>query len=389
MSSPINAANSTLSSIREKVRKVTGKPSPSQISNDQIDFYINTFYLYDMPEQLRLFDLKTNYVFTTEPNVAVYDFPFEEFVSVEQPFYVDGYPINYHQDQTVFFSIWPKLNFQETVGTGDGATTAPALSNLVNVPVLQKCVTLTTQISGLTVSFIDNGEGAFLGNALTVTQVTTASPAVITTSFNHNLITGDSVFISGVEGTTAVNGGPFTVTVVTPTTFSIPINTMNTAYIAGGEVKVQRGSINYVTGALTMEWGGAPDAAEPIIARTYPYKASRPYDVLFFENQFNFRPVPDAAYKVEVEVYKFPTQLLSSAAQPQINQWWQYLAYGAALKIFADSGEMESHGQYYPLFNEQERLVLRKTLRQLTTQRVLTPFAEESMYPSGNYYPFY
>ena len=382
------SAVSTLAAIRDKVRKVTARPSTTQISDTEIDFYINTFYIYDLPEELRLFTLKTNYVFTTAPNTPVYDFPIETYTSVEQPIYVAGYQQVYHQDQFGFYSIWPKINFQETVGTGDG-TTSPTLSDLANTPVLQKCVTLSATISGEASAFIDDGEGNFLNSGIEITNVSTAATAQITTNSNHNLVNGDIAFISGVFGTVAVNGGPFVVTVVDTTNFTIPVSTLGTTYENGGIVQRQAGTVDYITGALTMDWGNPTDVATDIIAQTVPYQASRPTDILFFENKFTFRPVPDQVYKVEVEVFIIPTQLLASSQTPELNQWWQYLAYGAALKIFADSGELEEYAKYEVLFDKQERLALRRTLQQLKTQRVQTPFTEEQSSGFGNYFPLF
>jgi hypothetical protein len=63
----------TLASIRLKVRRLTGRPSTQSITDTQIDDYVNTFYLYDVPEELKLASLLTNFEFVAEPNVDVYD----------------------------------------------------------------------------------------------------------------------------------------------------------------------------------------------------------------------------------------------------------------------------------------------------------------------------
>jgi hypothetical protein len=63
---------SNLQAIQTKVRRLTRSPSESQISNDQINDYINTFILYDFPEHLRLFSLRTLLTFYTQPGVDVY-----------------------------------------------------------------------------------------------------------------------------------------------------------------------------------------------------------------------------------------------------------------------------------------------------------------------------
>ena len=64
---------STLATIRTKVRRLTGRPSPQQITDTQIDEYVNTFYQYDFPEHLRVFSNTSTFKFMTEANVAEYD----------------------------------------------------------------------------------------------------------------------------------------------------------------------------------------------------------------------------------------------------------------------------------------------------------------------------
>jgi hypothetical protein len=61
----------------------------------------------------------------------------------------------------------------------------------------------------------------------TIASSTSASPGVITTSAPHGLTTGDKVTIGGVAGAgaTVLNGADRTVTVVSPTTFTVGIAT--------------------------------------------------------------------------------------------------------------------------------------------------------------------
>ena len=79
----------------------------------------------------------------------------------------------------------------------------------------------------------------------TITGITQAAAAVVTTSTAHGLTTGDEVFISGVVGMTELNGRQFDVTVVSSTTFSLQTkdgfnvdSTGYTAYSSGGLVDI-------------------------------------------------------------------------------------------------------------------------------------------------------
>ena len=77
-----------------------------------------------------------------------------------------------------------------------------------------------------------------VGSTIGITGVTNANPGVITTNLNHGLTTGQSnVHIAGVVGMTGVNGGPYTVTVISPTTFSFGVNTTSSgSWTSGGVI---------------------------------------------------------------------------------------------------------------------------------------------------------
>ena len=49
----------TLADIRLKVRRVTKSPSANQITNAEIDDYVNDFYQQDFPAHLKTWNLKT------------------------------------------------------------------------------------------------------------------------------------------------------------------------------------------------------------------------------------------------------------------------------------------------------------------------------------------
>lgn len=78
---------------------------------------------------------------------------------------------------------------------------------------------------------------ALTGSVLAVTGITQANPAVVTTNLNHGYATGQVVNIAGVMGMTGVNNVPLTISVISPTTFSIGVNTLGSgAWISGGVV---------------------------------------------------------------------------------------------------------------------------------------------------------
>ena len=123
-----------LSMIQKKVRRLTRSLSASQLSDADLNEYINTFVLYDFPEHLRLFNLKQTFSFYTEPYVdtyetstdtssPLYDFK-NRYLTVHQPFYIAGKPANFYESRDLFYSIWPFWNsIQNINSTGNGANT--------------------------------------------------------------------------------------------------------------------------------------------------------------------------------------------------------------------------------------------------------------------------
>lgn len=324
---------STLANIRTKVRRLTGRPSGSQITDAQIDTYINDFFLYDLPNTVRLFDLHTNFEFMTEANVDQYDLrtmnilyngtsqpAIQVYTNIQPPAFIAGYESFWSQDEEQFFRVYPKLADIVTTITGDG-TPGPYSFTLDNTPILQNEVTVgAIDSTGATVQVVD-------------------SPS--------NRTTGTWVVIN-------------TATAVT-------------------------GSINYVSGSGTITFSNIIPSGNEITVTSVPYSAGRPQALLFYDNTITLRPVPDAPYKVAVKAFIIPTQLVNNTDNPEIYQWWQYLAYGAAKKIFEDSQDMGGVQAIMPAFKEQERLVLRKTIVQNTTQRTATIYSEQGQYTYGNF----
>lgn len=68
-----------------------------------------------------------------------------------------------------------------------------------------------------------------------VTTATNASPIVVTSSTNHNLVSGQLVTINGVTGNTNANG-TWPIIVISPTAFSLTGSTGNGTYVSGGNI---------------------------------------------------------------------------------------------------------------------------------------------------------
>lgn len=314
---------STLGDIRTKVRRLTGSPNSTQLTDTEIDEYVNTYYTYDMPQQLKLFNLKEEFEFYTQPNIDVYVFPRNEFRTVSPPLYIAGYESFWSQSEDQFYRIYPQLEFFEDVSSGDG-TVGPYTFTLTNVPFLR----------GYTAP----------GNDTIFSQV----------------------LVSGVDAT----GGT---QVARDDGLGGWIQEDGTALT---------GTVDYLTGAVTITFASAVTGT--INAQNIPYVAARPQAVLFFNDLFFLRPVPDTTYKVQMEVFRTPAQLISTSSEPLLNEWWQYLAYGGAKKILEDRLDTDGLQRILPFLDEQQRLVLRRTLVQQTVERTATIYTEQTQFPTNN-----
>lgn len=78
---------------------------------------------------------------------------------------------------------------------------------------------------------------ALSGSILAVAGVTNANPGVVTTTLNHGFVSGQQVTINGMVGMTPLNNVLLNITVLTPTTFSVGVDTTGYApYVSGGVV---------------------------------------------------------------------------------------------------------------------------------------------------------
>lgn len=93
----------------------------------------------------------------------------------------------------------------------------------------------TVDVNGI--STFTAGQMLQFGPTLSISGITKADPAVVTTTAAHNLRSGDVVMFQGLfqsstTGMPQINGIPFTVTVTGATTFTIPWNTNQSNYTA-------------------------------------------------------------------------------------------------------------------------------------------------------------
>lgn len=367
-----------LSRLRYTVRKLTGKfdetqlpsasPGPGLVSVNNppgIDDYINDYYLYDFPEDLRTLKIKEFYTFYTIPNVGTYNIP-QTIYQLEPPIYIDNYQFAWYQNPETFYRIWPELNFiDHAVDTTDGISTSYTFT-VTQTPIQQGTVVIGLQ---------PNVDGNPSPQLETFTDVDTP---ILLDQPTQIRFTNPGILTGNLGGT---------------------------------------GTVDYLTGIITINYLNPPPAALNINAHYHPYVASRPRDIMFFQQQLFIRPIPNDTYAVKLLAYFMPTAIISSATNaaqrplldaagnllgpfsgstgaltdvPQFNEWWQLLAYGASIKILIEEGDYDEASRLTAFFEQDKLRAQRKALKQLANQRIQTPYAEnQTGGPAWPIFPIY
>lgn len=395
--SAVAPADSTVSFIRTKIRRLTASSSESALTTAVIDQYINNFYNFDFPYAIKLDQTRSVYTFFTRPYIDRYPLDVNFNQGVRAPVYVEGIQGSFFKDRQQFYNLWPRFPTKFQEGTE----------------------TLTGIITGIS-------------QPTNPTQITSA---------NHNLSTGAVVTITGVVGMTELNGESFTITVIDSSTFSlngidnttfgayvsggtwistdqtfsftipgpflsrvvviggvdtfgnaitinddgngnlqyltqnpvvsIPVNTTNPAKPGMYNINTRNpglnnptniGVVDYVTGEMdfTLPSGVSLASGTLLTIWVSQYQTGRPYSLLYWNNEFTIRPVPKEIHKVEVETYLSPVQFMLSTDNPILNQWAQYIAYGASMEILRDRQDVAGVENLREGMMRQEALVLER-----------------------------
>lgn len=299
----MSAATWNLLNIRNKVRNLTGTPSTDQLTDNEINDYIDKYYVFTMPHELKEQIQNQPLQFKTLPGQDVYAFP-AAFLTNSPGAYADGFPLIFYQDPDVFYQDWPIQYAVDNIGTGDGLT-VNYTGGLLNPPLIRGSLF----ISDGTQTAQDDG----LGNLLI-----------------NNVISG---------------------------------------------------GINYITGAYTVTFPIPPVASATLLAKYQGYQGARPQGILFFNNVFTVRSVPDQVYQILMQGFVVPTSFFDpitgvyvDTRTPAQQEWGQLIAYGAALDILADRGDIDAQNSLFPSFKRFENVALGRTVQQFTIEQSVPRF---------------
>lgn len=339
----------TLSDIIAKVRRLTGTGNSFQLTDSQIIDYINSFYLYDFPSQFRGLKLKDKLTFNTIRGIDTYAFDAEHYTSVEMPCYCSKREIKLFTDPWAFFGV--NFNWQNTqnLTTADG-TAGPYAGNLQAVPIIRstsnnpitQTKTMPTGVfpAGYGSQFTQDANFGRVQNLLITTNVANGTTLNVTDDGAGNLI-GDCI----------------------------------------------SGTINYDTGAIAnLVFNALTTAGQTINVQYNPTQLSIPLSVMFFQNQFTLRPVPDKGYTIEMVAYRMPSQALLGSTDPgtpnltgvpELLEWWETLAFGAAKKVYEDRLDPDGVALMATALKERYDINLTRTCAQIGKSRVMTIYQDQ------------
>jgi len=342
-------ADTTYTFIEKKVRRLTASASESALTSADIQEAVNRFYSQDFPYAIKIDQQRSVYKFLTIPNVDRYPVDVNNLQGFRAPVYFEGIQGNFFKNRDQLYNLYPRYptQFQPVGGDGNKKNfTFNLFGNNVNPFPQANFGILSTQViiggidvNGNPIRVIDDG-GAVV-DALGIGSNTTTGQLLFIKQNN----VGNNVYLD------SANAQQPAIPPLSPLPIPSPASPLTPQYC---------GTVNYVTTQITLNLPVAPAAGTMLNVWAATYQVGRPYNLLFWNNELTIRPVPDNVYLCEVEVYQTPSQFMNVTDNPILNQWAQYIAYGAAAEILRDRQDMEGVENLQEGFKRQEALVLER-----------------------------
>ena len=433
----------TLANAVTKTRKLTGSSNSFQVTDSYIVQQMHSFYAYDLPAKFRSLKLKDVYTFTTNVGQDVYPFNSELYITVNQPCTCAKREIKLFHNPWSFYAA--NFNWQQftNFASGDGTTgsqtgtitnitnatnavvTAPNHGLVSGTTVILNNVAGMTEVNGnaYTIAVIDANDFSIGVNSTTFAAYTSggswySSPYNgFTTAFpfipsvnndpgpqnNRNLffpqsrvqnilITANVIGANGVGQTQNVtDDGEGNLIQIFQTSNSGNQEygwTYYRQYASSTPTQPGNATINYQTGEIAgLTFAEPIPEGTPIQIQYNPKQFSIPLAIMFYQNQFTLCPTPDKGYTVELTCYRQPIQALLAAdmaGNPELSEWWEILAVGAAKKIFEE--RLDSDGVMFidKMLKERYDIIETRTYAQIGQERISTLYTDQLTENYGN-----
>ena len=130
------------------------------------------------------------------------------------------------------------------------------------------------------------------------------------------------------------------------------------------------GSIDYRTGKLIFKPKYAVDIQIPITIRAETTHQAMPSVIFKYGTGFILYPTPDKIYHIKMKAMYRPILLLATGEFDFIiEEYWQYLAFDAAKKLFEEEHDTNGLSDILPAWNEQHIYIKRRKSNQRNMQR--------------------
>lgn len=305
----------TLQNIITEFRGITGRPDSGMMSDQSVVNYINYYYQFVLPKELKIFWGYTFYQFYTQANIDQYVAP-ANIQTFNPAIYADGFPVLWYTDPDNFYSDYPQQENKAVVATGTGIN-IPFTFQIPAFPVLARSVYVTdgTQVAQ------DDGTGGFI-----------AAPSGASLTGTINYATG------------AVSGLVFP---------SAPANNANITCTS------QTYMPNRPQGVLFFP-------QQPLVNSTQADLDS--------VNMFTLRPVPDQCYLMKMQCIQVPNPMINLTDVPFRPDLGPLIALGAALHVFKVFNQMDQYDQYVPEFMRFKDVCMQDTYEELIYTRSVPTF---------------
>ncbi len=346
----------TLSDIILKTRKLTGTGNDLQLIDATIIDYINSFYLYDFPAQFRSLQLKNVFTINTIQNIDTYPFDFEHYSTLESPANIDKKIVPLYTTPWPFYSLFFNWQNREVFATGDGTDAYTGTAQ--DIPIIR--------------SYNNNP----MADTQTSPVATFAVGSYPATFAEPNIARVQNILITANTAAGTLN--------VTDDGDGALIGDVNAA---------GTNTINYQTGAIDVTFSAVIPADTDVTISYNPANPAIPQAILFWQNQITLRPVPDQGYLVEIVAYRRPSQALLGSGTttnltgvPELLEWWETLAVGAAKKIYEDRQDMEGVAMMDKMLVERYSLNETRTYAALGKQKIDTIFSDQISGLGGGFF---
>lgn len=363
-----------INDIYADIRRLSSSQGSQQLEDSYIQLMMNSFYLYDVPAKYRSLKLKDKYTFNTVQGIDTYPFDSEHYISVEMPCYCSKREMQLFTDPWSFYGL--NFNWQNMQNFTQGNGTAGPYTGICQGLPLIRSTNNDPGPNGTPTPDFPIGR---VQNILITANISNGVTANVTDDGAGNLI---QIYPY------AVGAAPYA-----QTAYQAKYGPQYFRYVVG--------TINYSTGAISVSFVNS--VGQPllipqgkVIQIQYNSQVLNiPLSIMFFQNQFTLRPVPNQGYTIEMVAYRSPVQALLNAPTsigglgngvPELSEWWELLSVGAARKIYQKRLDSDGMALMDSMLKERYDIIETRTYAQIGSQRVSTIFADQlSNYGSSGF----